>query len=46
MGNIETATKYFRLKSIYGIEDNSYFTLVIYLFSYVSLQLERKTIIL
>ena len=43
MGNIETTTKFSRLKSISRIEDYS-FTLVIYLFSSVSLQLQRKTI--
>ena len=46
MGNIETTTKFFRLKSISSIEDNYSFTLVIYLFSSVSLQLQRKIIIL
>ena len=45
LGNIETTTKFSRLKSISRIEDYS-FTLVIYLFSSVSLQLQRKTIIL
>ena len=46
MGNIETTTKFFRLKSISSTEDNYPFTLVIYLFPSVSLQLQRKTIIL
>ena len=46
MGNIETTRKFFRRKSISGIEDNYYFTLVNYLFSSVSLQLQKKTIIL
>ena len=46
MGNIETTTKFSRLKSISSIEDNYSFTLVIYLFLSVSLQLQRKTIIL
>ena len=46
MGNIETTTKFSRLESISSIEDNYYFTLVIYLFSSVSLQLQKKTIIL
>ena len=46
MGNIETTMKYSRLKSISSIEDNYSFTLIIYLFSSVSLQLQRKTIIL
>ena len=45
MGNIETTTKFSRLKSICCIEDNYSFTLVIYLLSSVSLQLQRKTII-
>ena len=44
MANIETTTKFSRLKSISCIEDNHSFTLVIYLFSSVSLQLQRKTI--
>ena len=44
MGNIETTTKFSRLKNISRIEDYS-FTLVIYLFSSVSLQLERETVI-
>ena len=43
---METATKCYKLKSISSIEDNYSFTLVIYLFSSVSLQLQRKTIIL
>ena len=46
MGNIETTMKYSRLKSISSIEDNYSFTLIIYLFSSVSLQLQRNTIIL
>ena len=46
MVNIKTATKFSRLKSISRIEDNYSFTLVIFLFSSVSLQLQRKTIIL
>ena len=45
MGNIETTTKFSRLKSISSIEDNYSISLVIYLFSSVSLQLQRKTII-
>ena len=45
MGNIETTTKFSRLKSISIIEDNYSISLVIYLFSSVSLQLQRKTII-
>ena len=44
MGNIETTTKFSRLKSISRIEDYS-FALVIYLFSSVSSQLQKKTII-
>ena len=44
-GNIETATELSIWKSISTIEDYS-FTLVIYLSSSVSLQLQRKTIIL
>ena len=36
--------KFSRSKSISSIEDNFSFTLVIYLFSSVSLQLPRKTI--
>ena len=46
MGNIETTMKYSRLKSISSIEDNYSFTLIIHLFSSVSLQLQRNTIIL
>ena len=46
MGNIETTPKCSRLRSISKIEDNYSFTLVIYLFSSVSLQLQRKTFIL
>ena len=46
MGNIETTTKFSRLKSISNIEDKYSFTLVNYLFSSVSLQIQRKTIIL
>ena len=46
MGNIEITTKFSRLKSISSIDHNYSFTLVIYLFSSVSLQLQRKTIIL
>ena len=46
MGNIETTTKFSRLKSISSIEYNYSFTLVIYLFSSVSLQLQGKIIIL
>ena len=45
MGNIETMTRLSRLKSISSIEDNYSFTLAIF-FSSVSLQLQRKTIIL
>ena len=40
MGNIETTI--YRLKSISGIEDNYSFTSVYYLFSGVSLQLQKK----
>ena len=40
MGNIETTI--YRLKSISGIEDNYSFTSVNYLFSGVSLQLQKK----
>ena len=40
-GDMETTTKFFGLKSTPGIEDNYSFTLVIYLFSSVSLQLQR-----
>ena len=46
MGNIEVPTKFSQLKNISSIKDNYCFTLVIYLFSSVSLQLQRKTIIL
>ena len=46
MGNIETTTKFSRLKSISSIEYNYSFALVIYLFSSVSLQLQGKIIIL
>ena len=46
MGNIETKTKFSTFKSISSIEDNYSFTLVIYLFSSVSLQLQRETTIL
>ena len=47
MGNIESTTKFARLKSISSIEDSYYsFTLVIYLFSSVSFKLQRKTIML
>ena len=46
MGNIEVTTKFSKLKNIFSIEDNYSFTLVIYLFSSVTLQLQRKTIIL
>ena len=42
MGNIENMTKFSRLKSISSIEDNYSFILVIYWFSSVSLQLQRK----
>ena len=45
MGNIETKTKFSRLKSISSVEDNHSFTLVIYFFSSVTLQIQRKTII-
>ena len=45
MGNIETTGKFSRLKSISRTEDYS-FTLVIYLFSSVPLQLQSKTVIL
>ena len=41
MGNKETTTKFSRLKSISSIEDNYSFGLAIYLFSRVSLQLQR-----
>ena len=43
MGNIETTTKFCRLKSISRIEDDGSVTLVIYLFSSLSLQLQKKT---
>ena len=43
MGNIETMTKSSRLKSVSSIESNYSFTLVIYLFSDVSLQLHITT---
>ena len=46
MGNIEVTTKFSKLKNISSIKDNYCFTLVIYLFSSVSLQLQRKTVIL
>ena len=46
LGNIGTTTKFSRLKSIPTIEDNYAFTLVIYLFTGVSLQLQRETIML
>ena len=46
MGNVETKAKFSRPKSISGTSDNYYFTFVIYLFSSVSLLLQRKTIIL
>ena len=46
MGNIETTTKFSRLKSIPTTENDYSFTLVIYLFPSVSLQLQMKTIIL
>ena len=42
MGNIENMAKFSRLKSISSIEDNYSFILVIYWFSSVSLQLQRK----
>ena len=42
MGNIENMTKFSGLKSISSIEDNYSFILVIYWFSSVSLQLQRK----
>ena len=42
MGDIENMTKFSRLKSISSIEDNYSFILVIYWFSSVSLQLQRK----
>ena len=46
MGDIETTTKFSRLRSISRIEDNYSFTLVIYLFSSVSLRLQRTATIL
>ena len=46
MGNIETTTKFSRLNSISSIEDNYSFTLVIYLFSNVTLQITKENIIL
>ena len=46
MGNIEHTKNFSRLKSISSIENNYFFTLVIYLFLSVSLQLQRKTIII
>ena len=46
MANIETATKFFKLKNISSIEVNYSFTLVIYFFSSVSLKFQRKAIIL
>ena len=48
MENIEVTTKFFKLRdisSINRIDGNYSFTLVIYLFSSVSLQLQRKYII-
>ena len=45
MGNIEIAAKLSTLKSISSTADNYSFTLVIFLFSGVFLQLQRKTII-
>ena len=45
-GEYRSTTKFSKLKNISRIEDNYSFTLVIYLFSSVSLQLQRKTIIL
>ena len=45
MGSMETTAKFSRL-GISSIEDDYYFTLVIYLFSSVFLQLQRKTTIL
>ena len=44
MGNMGTTTKFSILKSISRIEEYS-FILVIYLFSSMSVQLQRKTII-
>ena len=46
MEKLETTTKFSRWKSISSVEDDYYFTLVIYLFSSVCLQLQWKTIIL
>ena len=46
MGNTKTKMKISRWKSNASIGDNYSLTLVIYLFSSVSLQLQRKTIIL
>ena len=43
---IETTTKFSTLKGIFSIEGNYFFTLVIYLFSGISLQLQRKSTIL
>ena len=45
MGNIETMTKFSRLDSISSIEDYYYFTLVIYVFSSVPLQVQKNTIL-
>ena len=46
MGNIETTTKFSKLKSIPSSEDNYYFTLQQFTYFLVSLlQLQRKTII-
>ena len=45
MGNIETTTIFSRWKNISSIADDYSFSLVIYLFSSVSLQLQGKTII-
>ena len=45
MGNIETTTIFSRWKNIYSIADDYSFSLVIYLFPSVSLQLQGKTII-
>ena len=44
MGNVEITAKFSRLKSISSMEDNYFFTLVIYSFSSVSLQQQKKTI--
>ena len=46
MGNIEATAKFCRLNSISSIENDYSFTLVNYLFSSVSLQIKRETIIL